>query len=152
ELSKHSDRLMFLSSKIKNKEFVLLFTENKNKEKTAEILQRYEFSQSNLSNIQGMKGTSKENIERISSENSSLVSKKYAASKKLDALKDQYGAFLLASDDFLSEQLEKAEAPLKFASTQSAFLIRGWVPTTEVENLKTKLSKISKNKLSFHSE
>ncbi|HLC50133.1 MAG TPA: V-type ATP synthase subunit I [Candidatus Nanoarchaeia archaeon] len=152
EISKISNKFMLFSSNSSKKEFVLLFIDIKNKEKAAEILQRYDFSQANLLNIQGMSGTAGSNIKKINEENLMLQSKKESIGKKLDSLKSQYGVFLLAAEEFLSEQLEKAEAPLKFASTQSSFLIRGWVPTGEIESMKIKIAKAAKNKILIQSE
>ncbi|MEK6942732.1 MAG: V-type ATP synthase subunit I [Nanoarchaeota archaeon] len=152
EISKISQKFMLFSSNSSKKEFILLFIDIKSKEKAAEILQRLGFSQANIANLQGMKGTPTSNIKRINDENSRLQAMKGSTSKKLDSLRLQYEVFLLAAEGFLSEQLEKAEAPLKFASTQSSFLIRGWVPTQELESMKSRVSKASKNKISIHSE
>src|SRR3989344_1389354 len=60
--------------------------------------------------------------------------------------------FLLASEMFLSRQLEKAEAPLKFASTQSSFLVKGWVPAEDLNKTIERLNKAGKNKVFVHFE
>jgi len=50
-------------------------------------------------------------------------------STQIDALKSQHAEFLVACDELLSIEAEKAEVPLRFATTDHAFIAEGWVPT-----------------------
>ena len=74
-----------------------------------------------------------------------LQKKKEEIKKNLENRSEEYKGFLTAAEKFLSEQLEKAEAPLMFASTQSSFLIKGWVPTENLSMSIERLKKVSKN-------
>ena len=49
------------------------------------------------------------------------------------ALNEKYGNFVLASDEFLSILSEKAELPLRIATSEHTFVIEGWVPTESYE-------------------
>ena len=53
----------------------------------------------------------------------------------LEALKKEQIEFLAACEELLSADVEKAEAPLRFAMTKEAFLAEGWVPADEVSSL-----------------
>ncbi len=49
-------------------------------------------------------------------------------SASVESLKADYAGFLAACDELLSIDVEKAEAPLRFATTEHAFIAEGWVP------------------------
>ncbi|MCH8004475.1 MAG: hypothetical protein IH934_07655 [Nanoarchaeota archaeon] len=67
--------------------------------------------------------------------------------KRLGKLGNEYKGFLLTAEEFLSQELERAEAPLKFASTSSSFLIKGWIPTEQLNKSIDRLNKAGKNKI-----
>jgi len=50
----------------------------------------------------------------------------------LDNLKGKHQEFLLACDELLTAEVEMAEAPLRFATTENAFLAEGWIPSEDV--------------------
>jgi V/A-type H+-transporting ATPase subunit I len=57
----------------------------------------------------------------------------------LEELTLEVGGFLLAVEEQLTIDVEKREAPLSFATTKNAFVAEGWVPTEDVEALRTTL-------------
>ncbi|GAB7093876.1 V-type ATP synthase subunit I [Halolamina litorea] len=50
-------------------------------------------------------------------------------------LERDHAPFLLAAEEQLMIEVQKAEAPLSFATTKSAFVAEGWVPTEEYEGI-----------------
>lgn len=52
----------------------------------------------------------------------------------------RHGEFLVACDELLATDVEQAEAPLRFATTEHAFIAEGYVPVDEVERLKEALT------------
>jgi V/A-type H+-transporting ATPase subunit I len=58
----------------------------------------------------------------------------------LTGINDRRKEFLTACEELLTMDVERAEAPLRFATTDQAFLVEGWAPTTEVERLKSGLA------------
>jgi V/A-type H+-transporting ATPase subunit I len=50
----------------------------------------------------------------------------------IESRKENYAGFLAACNELLSIDIEKAEAPLRFATTDHAFIAEGWVPKTAV--------------------
>jgi len=147
DLSKLTKKFMMFNNASKKNIFIVLFIDAENKLKAKEILQKFNFLQQNFANIGNLKGNASSNLKKIEEEISKLKNEKQEIKKKLGMLTQQYGEFLIAADEFLREQLEKAEAPLKFASTKSSFLIKGWIPANELKSSIEKLNKASKNKI-----
>jgi V/A-type H+-transporting ATPase subunit I len=56
-----------------------------------------------------------------------------AVESDLDELRDEYADFLLAAEEKLSIEVQKAEAPLTFATSDNAFIAEGWIPNEEYE-------------------
>jgi len=59
---------------------------------------------------------------------------------QIDDLRYDEAGFLLAAEEKLSIQVQKAEAPLSFATTRNAFVAEGWIPTEEVSTFESKLA------------
>ncbi|NYT20495.1 MAG: V-type ATP synthase subunit I [Methanomicrobiales archaeon] len=62
---------------------------------------------------------------------------------QLDALKSQYSEFLIACDELLSIDAQKAEVPLRFATTDHAFIADGWVPSHTLSSLTDGINAVS---------
>jgi V/A-type H+-transporting ATPase subunit I len=60
----------------------------------------------------------------------------------LTKLKEKHAHFVLSAEDFLTIEVEKAEAPLRFAATEHSFAVDGWIPKERSEEIKSALSKI----------
>lgn len=54
---------------------------------------------------------------------------------QLHAQADTHAAFLTAAQSWLRTQLEKAEAPLHFATSTRSFTAQGWIPADSVETV-----------------
>ncbi|WP_336362234.1 V-type ATP synthase subunit I [Halalkalicoccus salilacus] len=59
---------------------------------------------------------------------------------EITELKLEVGSFLLAVEEKLSIDVQKAEVPLSFATTKRSFIAEGWVPTERYEALETALA------------
>ena len=150
EISKATDKFMIFDDKNEKKTFTALFVDSKSKDKVQAVLQKYNFAYFNFSHISGLKGNAQSNLKRMESEElKNEKSRKDIKSQLFQIGKDSRDS-LLAAEDFLSEQLEKAEAPLKFASTSSSFLVKGWIPTGNLSDVIEKLNKATRNKLYIH--
>src|SRR3990170_4098054 len=60
--------------------------------------------------------------------------------ERIGKLRDRYARFLMKAEDLLQTQIEKAEAPLRFAVSEHSFVIDGWVPTSRVAPAKAALA------------
>ncbi|MBI2101795.1 V-type ATP synthase subunit I [Candidatus Woesearchaeota archaeon] len=151
ELSKTTKNFLIFKSGEKRK-FIALFIDSKNREDAGSILNKNGFSQLNFSNIGGFKGTAMSNLKRTGEENARLQRKRAEIKNSVEKLANGHKAFLAAADKFLSIQLEKAEAPLQFASTPSSFLIKGWIPSGQLNSSIERLNKAAKNMIFVHFE
>ena len=150
ELSLTTTNFMLTEYLVRNKVFIILFIDIKNRESASYVLQKHGFTPMNLTQIYGLKGSARNNLNRIGQETKQLQERFAEIKGNIDSLHSRYKGFLIASDDFLSEQLEKAEAPLKFAATSSSFLIKGWVPNEELNKTIQALNKAAGNKIFIH--
>jgi V/A-type H+/Na+-transporting ATPase subunit I len=64
----------------------------------------------------------------------------------IEGNKKKHADFLVACNELLTSDVQKAEAPLRFATTDQAFVAEGWVPVTEVEGLMTAIDRVTKGK------
>jgi V/A-type H+-transporting ATPase subunit I len=62
------------------------------------------------------------------------------ANKKIDDLREKHESFILASDEQLSIDVEKAETPLRLGTTKHAFAMDGWVSSSDVEKIQKAFS------------
>jgi len=58
---------------------------------------------------------------------------------ELASIKAEYSEFITAADEYLSIETQRAEAPLRFATSLNAFIIDGWVPSDKYDDLESKL-------------
>ena len=79
-------------------------------------------------------------VSDLESERASLRGDLEAVEADLDAFREQVGGFLLAAEEHLSVQVQKAEAPLSFATTANAFVAEGWIPSDEYTAFKRDLT------------
>lgn len=91
------------------------------------------------------KGNVTEKLEEAGKELEELERKKAEIGKRLEEIAAESGKKLNYAESLLFERIKKSEAPLKFASTEYAFLVNGWVPAKNSKKLVERLSATSKN-------
>ncbi len=147
ELEETTAKFMLLQNPTSKGNLIILFIDTKNKDSAISIMQKIGFNPVNFLNLSGLKGLASNNIRKLDEDTVRFIMKKDEIGIKLGNLRNNYSSFLLASEDFLKDQLEKAEAPLKFASTKSSFLVKGWVPSDGLNKSIDRLNKVSKNRI-----
>ena len=60
--------------------------------------------------------------------------------ERIAKLRDRYARFIVRAEARFQVEIEKAEAPLRFAVSDHSFVIDGWVPTAKREDLRKALS------------
>lgn len=117
--------------------FIAVFTPREFREDVEKILGGGAFSSLPLPKGEG-------NPKEILAENirlsDALHSELAGIDKRITELKEQQAEFLAACEEFLTSEVEKTEAPLRFAVTDQAFIAEGWVLANEVERIKSGLS------------
>lgn len=83
----------------------------------------------------------------LESRKSEMAAKLKTVNKDIEEMNKQYTKFILASEELLAIDTQKAEAPLKFATSDNAFVIDGWVPTNEFESFRQKMLKATGDKI-----
>ncbi|MBS3133524.1 V-type ATP synthase subunit I [Candidatus Woesearchaeota archaeon] len=127
--------------------FIALFVSNSFKDKAIEVLAKHEFSEFDLTPVKDIKGKPSEAISALLAEHELLQKSKLAIQKQLARIGAKWHDFLLLSEKFLSIELEKAEAPLRFASSENIFVVTGWVPAKNLVKLVEKAKKTTKGNI-----
>lgn len=143
ELSRETGEFQLHSADDAGRQIIALFVANNAKEKAAEILARNNFSALEISSITGMKGSASDALSAISAKHERLATSKMETEKQIQRLSKKWHDFLLLSEKLLSEELEKAEAPLRFAASRHIFVITGWIPSKNAGKVTERMQKIS---------
>ena len=88
-----------------------------------------------------LKGNPPVIVDDLTKEISGLKEKYSLIKTELDKLKEEYSEFIIATDEHLSIETQKSEAPLKFATSVNAFIIDGWVPSDKFDEIEAALEK-----------
>lgn len=86
-----------------------------------------------------LKGSPPVILDGLTKEVSILKEKHALIKSELDNINKEYSEFIMAMDEYLSVETQKAEAPLRFATSPNAFIIDGWVPEAKYGELESKL-------------
>ncbi|TRZ91504.1 MAG: V-type ATP synthase subunit I [Methanosarcinales archaeon] len=86
-----------------------------------------------------LKGNPPVILDELNKEVSVLKERMASVDSELATIKAEYSEFITAADEYLSIETQKAEAPLRFATSSNAFIIDGWVPSNKYENLESNL-------------
>jgi V/A-type H+-transporting ATPase subunit I len=79
--------------------------------------------------------------------------------KKRDSVEQDYkstaqiwGGKLEQADEFLTEKVQKAEAPLRFATTDKTFIAEGWIPEEKFDELGEELHNATNGRVHLQTE
>lgn len=147
---------MLFSNESSKGSFIVLFIDKEKKDDAYSSLQKAKFLQVSLASVNSngldKKKTAAECIRGMEMQAHRLQSLKENLLKRTKKLASEHRTFLLAAEEFLAEELEKADAPLKFAATKNAFLIEGWVPKDELVHVVERIERVGKNKIFVYYE
>ena len=132
------------SGSAKNATFVAVFVPIEKAGDVSAVLSEHGFSETSVPKLEGNVDSA---IATLEGSVKSLEGEKAPLQKKLADMKKQYEGLMLATDEYLSMQTQKTEAPLRFAETANAFVIDGWVPTDEFSRLKSELESAAGGKV-----
>ncbi len=76
-----------------------------------------------------------------------LLKERKDLEEELKSINEEYRNFILTAEDFLTREIEKAETPLRLATTENTFLIEGWIPEEKEEHAQEVLHKESEGKV-----
>lgn len=88
----------------------------------------------------GRSGTPAARLAALEAEKSRLTSALASSDADLARLRSEWGPRLVATERALASFVEKTQAPLRFAVTQSTFHVEGWVPRSSANRVKDALA------------
>ena len=132
------------SGSAKNATFVAVFVPAEKAGEVSSVLSEHGFSETSVPRLEGNVDSA---IATLEGSIKSLEGEKAPLQKKLADMKKQYEDLMLATDEYLSMQTQKTEAPLRFAETANAFVIDGYVPADQFSRLKSELESAAGGRL-----
>jgi len=84
-------------------------------------------------------GDPEANVEELEHERKQIEAELTKVENELEALRLDVGGFLLGLEEQLTIDVQKAEAPLRFATTERSFVVEGWLPHDRREDLEAAL-------------
>jgi len=144
DVAKASPANEVYSGGAKNATIVAAFVPIEKAGEVSSILAEHGFSEMSVPRLEGNVDSAMATLEGGIK---SLEGEKAPLQKKLAETKKQYEDLILATDEYLSMQTQKTEAPLRFAETANAFVIDGWAPSDQVSRLKSELESTAGGKV-----
>ncbi len=139
-------KIQSMSKKVDGRKtnLLLIYYPKQNEKTLLEILELANFQKLNIPAFTGSVGQRVNNLE-------ALMEKSRKELEDIDIrisdLRKQVGENLLAAEEFLSDGVEKAELPLRCATTDNFFTIEGWVKEKDSQKLKSHMEKLSQGKV-----
>jgi V/A-type H+-transporting ATPase subunit I len=127
-----------------NDQMIALFIEKTFIEPTGALLSECGFTEVKLPEGHGLP---KQYIEKWTEQQKELSEKLMQTTKDILELRKRYAEFILASEEYLAIQVQKAEAPVLFGTTDHSFLVDCWVPADEVKTVTETLQQRLPNSL-----
>ncbi len=113
-----------------------VFVKASDSDKASAILSDHRYSEIPVPEGSGPPGLM---AEKVAAEIADLNARLEEIGRNMAEFSEKHGAFLAASDEELSIQVEKGEIPLRIATSDYSFVIDGWVPSVQVESAKAEL-------------
>jgi len=94
-------------------------------------------------------GSPADRLREARQRRSDLESQLKRVDQRLESLGEQHRDLLLCAEEDLSIEVEKAEAPLDFGSTERTFVCDAWVPASRLDEVKTAISEAASGRVAF---
>ena len=121
-----------------NDQMVALFISKPYGEKAGKLLNECSFTEVKLPEGTGLP---KQFIEKWIVQKQELSEKLIQTTQEILEIRKRYAEFILASEEFLTIEIQKAEAPVLFGTTEHSFLIDCWIPKNAVQNVRETLQR-----------
>jgi V/A-type H+-transporting ATPase subunit I len=121
----------------KARRFIVAVFRNERRSDIDRVLQEANFQAVSIPVETGMP---RERIDACNEQVAQAKAEINAINKRLDEIRDHHREFLVACEEILKADIERAEAPLRFATIGQTFVSEGWVPTDRVASVKDALT------------
>lgn len=128
----------------KDKKLFVLFVSKKYKEDIYSLISNIGYKEIKVPKYTGKPIDIYKNLEF---EKINLNSQLENLNSDLLIIKEEYGDFILSSNEILSILSEKSELPLRIATSDYTFLIDGWVPLEEFDKFSNSIYSKTNNKV-----
>ena len=118
---------------------VAVFVPNESRAEASRILGDNGFQESRLPEL---KGDPEKLIKKLTAEIADLEKDLTRIQKDIEGIRKQFADFITASEEHLSIEVLKAETPLKIATSANSFVIDGWIPTSMLKVVNSRLDKL----------
>ncbi|MBN2368493.1 V-type ATP synthase subunit I [Candidatus Woesearchaeota archaeon] len=156
DVEKASKKNMTFDSHYNGVKAIAVFTDHKSKDDVEKVLEDYDFSPIDnpvvKEHFRDLTSAPGQRFVKLDHEVKAVSDKLKRVNDELSELKGENMIFLLSSEKKLTMEVEKGEAPLKFATTKNTFLLRGWVPRNKSKMLKKKVEDVSNSKVKMKFE
>ena len=125
-------------------QMVALFIIKKHAEDASKLLNDCGFTEVKLPEGTGLPN---QFIEKWTEQKHDLSEKLLQTTKDILEFRKRYAEFILASEEYLAIEVQKAEAPVLFGTTEHSFLIDCWIPKDEVQQVMETLENEMKGSL-----
>jgi len=144
-VAKVSPQSEVFSGSVKNSTVVAVFVPVDKASEVSSVLAEHGYAE--ISVPPNLTGTPDAAISTLEGDIKRLVGEKGPLQKRLVDLRKQYEDQILAADEYLSMQTQKTDAPLRFATSDNAFVVDGYVPTSDYSKLETELNQAAGGRL-----
>jgi V/A-type H+/Na+-transporting ATPase subunit I len=124
--------------------FIALFVRSEDRPQAEALLQEARFQP--LA-IPGGSGSPKERLGACEGELAGVKKEMEQIEARLGEIRGEKGEFLLACEEILAVEAQKAEVPLRFATSPGTFVAEGWVPTARVPEIKEAVARVSEGRV-----
>ncbi len=102
------------------------------------VLAEAGFSPANLP--EGASGTPRQRLGELSQRGAEVIARMQGAEARMDTLRAEWGPRLAALERHLSQEVDKTQAPLQFAVTETTFHVEGWIPVDKANRVQNALA------------
>lgn len=81
-------------------------------------------------------------LRELQSQRQRWQARQQEVEERLARLRERFADFVLSAEAFFTREVEKAEAPLRFATSDHSFLAEGWVPAERWVELEARLEEV----------
>ncbi len=118
---------------------VAVFVPKEAEGRTREFLARFGFAQVDVPKEEG---DPKQVLARTVADQDKWTARLGEIEERIAKMRDRYVGFLRATEERLEVEIEKAEAPLRFAVSEHSFVVDGWVPSARIERMTVALRQL----------
>ncbi|MDO9518103.1 MAG: V-type ATP synthase subunit I [Methanosarcinaceae archaeon] len=111
---------------------IVLFVLKEHADAVSDILSEFAFKELR---VPEMSGVPVDLLGKMELDVANLQKNIESLDAEIESLKIKYSDFILASDELLSIETQKAEVPLRIATSEHTFMVDGWVPNEDYDLL-----------------